>query len=338
MTSLKNYGSAPYGYQLIDKLLYPLEKESKIRKEIFQIFTDCKRLKTTAEKINQKGFRTRSNSKFTDTTILRLLTDPIVLGVENETPAIISQDTFDTVQKILSTQESKARLPVHLFSGIVYCGNCDTKMRVFSSISKKYTCPDCRRKIDKNDLEKIYLSQLKEYSLTSSKLNQKHSLLNSINKRWKGLDDESKIQLIKSATDRITVLGKEVEITFYSLSSKDINDGTLATEQSQVSVKNTNTSKIVNKKTSKKERRVPIVKEAIKELFGNIQSPDSLQIGDGEVNLIFRQCQEFEKNKAKKDQVFNIAFSTFLRTQGYWSYIKESLPFDVIEVAPRNRK
>ncbi len=332
MSLLKNLGSPPYGYQLIDNLLIPIEAESKIRKEIFEIFINCKRLKTTAEKLNQKGFRTRSKSKFTDTTILRLLTDPIVLGVENETPAIISQDTFDTVQKILSTQESTARLPVHLFSGIIFCGNCDTKMRVFSSISKKYTCPECRRKIDKNDLEKIYLSQLENFT------NQKYSKLKSLKNRWKGLDDESKIQLIKSATDRITVLGKEVEIKFYSLSSKDINDGTLATEQSQVSVKNTNASKIKNKKPSKKERRVPIVKEAIKELFGDIQSPDSLQIGDGEVNLIFRQCQEFEKNKGKKDQVFNIAFSTFLRTQGYWSYIKESLPFDVIEVAPRNRK
>jgi len=338
MTSNKHTGSIPYGYQFLDKGIAIEKIESKIRKEIYEIFIDCKRLKTTAEKINQKGFRTRSNSKFTDTTILRLLTDSIVLGIENETPAIISQETFDTAQKILSTQESTARLPVHLFSGIVYCGNCDTKMRVFSSISKKYTCPDCRRKIDKSDLEKIYLSQLKEYSLTSYQFNQKPSLLNSINKRWKGLDDESKIQLIKSATDRITVLGKEVEITFYSLSSKDINDGTLATEQSQVSVKNTNTSKVENKKPSKKERRIPIVKAAIVELFGEIKSPDSLQIGDGEVNLIFRQCKELEKNKAKKDQVFNIAFSTFLRTQGYWSYIKESLPFNVVEVAPRNRQ
>jgi len=338
MTTSKYTGTPPYGYELINKILSPIENETNIRKEIYEIFIDNKRLKTTAEKINQKGFRTRLNSKFTDTTILRLLTDPIVLGIENETPAIISQETFDTVQKILSTQESTARLPVHLFSGIVYCGNCDTKMRVFSSISKKYTCPDCRRKIDKNDLEKIYLSQLKEYSLSSSQLNQKPSLLNSINKRWKGLDDESKIQLIKSATDRITVLGKEVEITFYSLSSKDINDGTLATEQSQVSAQSTNSQQIKNKKLTKKERRLPIVKAAIQELFGEIKPPESLQIGDGEVYQIFCQCQELEKNKTKKDQVFNIAFSTFLRTQGYWDFIKESLPFDVVEVAPRNRK
>ena len=93
-----------------------------------------------------------------------------------------------------------------------------------------------------------------------------------------------------------------------------------------------------NKKVTKKERRLPIVRAAIKELFGEINSPDTLQIGDGEVNLIFRQCQELEQDKPKKDQVFNIAFSTFLRTQGYWSFIKESLPFDVIEVAPRHRK
>jgi len=332
MTSLNQKGSAPYGYQFLDKALTIVKIESKVRKEIYEIFINCKRLKTTAEKINQRGYQTRSNSKFTDTTILRLLTDPIVLGIENETPAIISQEKFDTVQKILSTQESTARLPVHLFSGIVYCGNCDTKMRVFSSISKKYTCPDCRRKIDKNDLEKIYLSQLENYT------NHKSSKFKSIKKRWKSLDDESKIQLIKAATNRITVLGKEVEITFYSLSSKDINDGTLATQQSQVSAQNTNSQQIINKKVTKKERRLPIVRAAIKELFGEINPPDTLQIGDGEVNLIFRQCQELEQDKPKKDQVFNIAFSTFLRTQGYWSFIKESLPFDVIEVAPRHRK
>ena len=78
MKSLNHTGSAPYGYQFLDKVLTIVKIESKIRKEIYTIFIDCKRLKTTAEKINQKGFRTRSNSKFTDTTILRLLTDPIV--------------------------------------------------------------------------------------------------------------------------------------------------------------------------------------------------------------------------------------------------------------------
>lgn len=177
-----------------------------------------------------------------------------------------------------------------------------------------------------------------DYALLSNKLSQKTDQIDSINDRWKGLSDEDKIQFIKSSTDRITVLGKEVEITFYSLSSKDINDGTLATDEPQVIAQNTNTTSPHTKRLTKKERRVPIVKTAIKELFGEIQSPSSLQIGDGEVNLIFRQCKELEKENAKKDQVFNIAFSTFLRTQGYWSYIKESLPFDVIEVAPRNRK
>lgn len=337
MPASKHSGLAPYGYQLIDKVLVPVENEANIRTEIFEIFIDCQRLKTTADRINKKGYTTRSGSQFSDTTILRLLTDPIVLGIENKTPAIVSKKTFDTVQTILTTQESIARLPVHLFSGIVYCGNCDTKMRVFSSLSKKYTCPDCRRKIEKNDLEKIFQSQLKDYALSSSNLSIQTAQVDSINRCWKELSDDAKIQFIKSSTDRITVLGKEVEITFYSLSS-DINDGHLATDEPQVIAQSTNTKNIKAKRPTKKERRVPIVITAIEELFGKIHAPDSFQIGDGEVNLIFRQCKELEKEYPKKDQVFNIAFSTFLRTQGYWSYIKECLPFDVIEVAPRNRK
>lgn len=111
----KYSGSIPYGYHLIDHKLVPIESESNIRIEIFEIFIDCQRLKTTADRLNKKEYTTRSGSKFTDTTVLRLLTDPIVLGIENQSPAIVSKETFDTVQKILSTQESTARLPVHLF-------------------------------------------------------------------------------------------------------------------------------------------------------------------------------------------------------------------------------
>lgn len=252
MSASKYSGLAPFGYQLIDMVLVPVENEASIRSEIFDIFIDCQRLKTTANRMNEKGYTTRSGSQFTDTTILRLLTDPIVLGIKSQTPATVSKEIFDTVQTILSTQESTARFPVHPFSGIVYCGNCDTKMRVFSSLSKKYTCPDCRRKIEKSDLEKIYQSQLKEFALSSSQLSQNTSQIDSISDRWEALPNEAKIQFIKFSTDRITVLGKEVEITFYSLSSKHINDGTLATDEPQVIAQNTNPQTGIAKKQLKK--------------------------------------------------------------------------------------
>ena len=193
-------GAAPYGFVWKDKKLEINPKEAVVRKEIFGIFLETKRFKTTAKVLNEKGYRTRNGSKFSDASVKRLLTDTIAKGLKRTNystqkadgnwqvkpesewiyqtvPKIVSEELFDKVNAIIKTQQASkkkpARLPVHPFSGLVYCGCKEgtekLKMRVYSSITDKYTCPDCRRKIVKSDLENIYKQQLKNFILSPKK-------------------------------------------------------------------------------------------------------------------------------------------------------------------------
>ena len=74
-------GQAPYGYKWEGKELFIDQKEEPIRKLIYELFIEHKRKGTVAQILNDKGFRTRNGSKFSDTTVGRLLTDPIAKGV-----------------------------------------------------------------------------------------------------------------------------------------------------------------------------------------------------------------------------------------------------------------
>jgi len=194
-------GAAPFGYVWKDKKMELEPKESKIRKEIFNIFLENKRFKTTARLLNEKGYRTRNGSKFSDASVKRLLTDTIAKGLKRTNyskqtddgnwevrpesewifqtaPKIVSEKIFDKVNAIIISQQASkkkpTRLPVHPFSGLVFCGCKEgsekLKMRVYSSTKEKYTCPDCRRKIPKTDLENIYKEQLKNFILSPKKL------------------------------------------------------------------------------------------------------------------------------------------------------------------------
>jgi site-specific DNA recombinase len=190
-------GAAPYGYRWEDKELVLDPIESPIRKEMYSLFLKHKRKQTVSETLNKKGYRTRNGSKFTDTTILRLLRDPIAKGLRRANytksrgekkhwdikpesewvfipcPAIIPEELWNQVNDILDEQERaltpRTKTTVHLFSGILHC-NCGEKMYV-PSRTTKYQCRKCRsRTIDKNDMEEIYFEYLKSFLLSKSDL------------------------------------------------------------------------------------------------------------------------------------------------------------------------
>lgn len=190
-------GAAPFGYQWEGKRLTVNPEEAPIRKLMFELFLEHRRKKTVARLLNQRGFRTRNGSEFTDTTVDRLLTDPIAKGmrranytkstgdkkhwklkpedqwVYSDIEPIVCEDLWEKCNASLASQkESGKRVPrksaLHLFAGITSC-HCGGKMYVPSN-SKKYTCVKCRNKIPAEDLEAIYQEQLKDFLLSEDDL------------------------------------------------------------------------------------------------------------------------------------------------------------------------
>jgi len=186
-------GHAPFGYQWQDGKMIPHPEEAPVRKLMYERFQRHRRKKTVCNELNEAGYRTRAGVKWTDHTLERLLQDPTAKGqyrchhtartderrnwelkpesewVWLEVEPIVSEDLWAECNRILTEQRRKRRpsgpRPVHLFSGLVYCATCKTKMYVPSN-TPKYVCQKCRNKIPIVDLDGIYLEQLKGFFLS----------------------------------------------------------------------------------------------------------------------------------------------------------------------------
>lgn len=193
-------GIAPFGYKWESNQLLVDENEAPVRKLMFELFLEHRRKKTIARILNERGYRTRKGGKWSDTTIDRLLTDPIAKGkrrayhtktvdkkkqwllkpesewVYSEVEPIVSEETWNQVNTILDKQRKSRRKvskkTVHLFSGLAYC-HCGNKMYVPKrgpNHTPKYICYKCRNKIPVDDLNAVYQEQLKSFLLSPAQL------------------------------------------------------------------------------------------------------------------------------------------------------------------------
>jgi site-specific DNA recombinase len=189
-------GAAPFGYRWEGRELVPDPKESPIRRRVYELFVTHRRKKAVARLLNQEGLRTRNGSKFTDTTVDRLIRDTTAKGTRRAnytkstgdkkhwvlkpetdwvlTPveAIVSEELWTQCNAILDERRVNGKVPAkrvsHLFAGVVFC-QCGTKMYVDAGYPK-YVCRKCRNKIPADDLEAIFREQLKEFFLSSDEL------------------------------------------------------------------------------------------------------------------------------------------------------------------------
>jgi site-specific DNA recombinase len=241
-------GAAPFGYQWKDKNLVPDPQEAPIRKLIYELFLEHKRKKTVARLLNQKGYRTRNGSKFSDTTVDRLLADPSAKGlrrsnytktqgnkkawkfkpqeewVYTEIEPIISEDLWNQCNAILEQRKKDGKKPsrkaVHLFTGLIYC-HCGQKMYIPSN-SPKYICYKCRNKINAQDMESIFHEQLKNFFFSEKEI---AGYLASADKNLKEKQEliiamEKEKQKIKTEMDKIMKLYLDDQITSQGFGSQ----------------------------------------------------------------------------------------------------------------------
>jgi site-specific DNA recombinase len=189
-------GAAPYGYAWVEQKLVIDENEAPIRKEMYELFREHRRKKTVARFLNERGYRTRNGSNFSDTTVDRLLRDSTAKGIRrtnytvsddttkawklkpesewvfHDVDPIVSVELWDEVNAILDGQrvagKRQTRRVAHLFAGYAFC-ECGSKMYVPSN-SPKYVAKCCRLKIGVKDLEDVFKAELTGFVFSPDEL------------------------------------------------------------------------------------------------------------------------------------------------------------------------
>ena len=186
-------GSAPFGYHWVKGQLVPHPEQAPIRRLIYEFYLEHRRKRTVARLLTDAGYRTQKGRPFTPIAIERLIKDPTAKGLHRrnyttrspdntatllkpetewewvEVEPIVSEELWEQCNAILKEnwqpQKRRAKRPAHLFTGLVFCGNCSGKLYVLSN-SPKYVCQACRTKIPKSDLEIVFREQLKAFFLS----------------------------------------------------------------------------------------------------------------------------------------------------------------------------
>lgn len=224
-------GNILYGYKVEDKKIVINEEQAPAVRFIFEEYAKGTSKVEIVKQLNEMGYRTNNNKKFTTSSIQNSLLNQKYIGlyknnfVENNNyyPAIIDKTIFDKVQERLKYNQrygGKSKFDF-ILSGKAYCGHCGASMIGMSGTSKTgklhayYTCLErnkrhtCKKHNEpKQELEDKVINTIREKVLKTANIEAIADKLvkeydNNINS-LKIKEYEAKIKEIEKQFDNIT--------------------------------------------------------------------------------------------------------------------------------------
>jgi len=134
-----------------------------------------------------------------------------------EVEPLVSEDLWDRCNELLVNSVNHIARPtkrtVHLFAGLAFCG-CGEKMYAPRN-SPKYVCGKCRTKIPTEDLEGIFVEQLKSFLISNDQVDS------FLNRAREGLaEKEALLETRKKEVDRVR---QEVDRSYRLYLDKEIS-------------------------------------------------------------------------------------------------------------------
>lgn len=174
-------GTIPLGYKIDEDKNYVIDENSAfLVKQIYEKYASGHTIKEIIEELNNAGYKSTAGRKFNYNSLHTILTNKKYIGIyeclgvvlENSTPRIIDDATFENVQqKLKANKKAPARTKSsvdYYLTGKLFCGNCGNNMVGDSGTSKTgathfyYSCIEkkrrhgCKKKSVKKDwIEKI---------------------------------------------------------------------------------------------------------------------------------------------------------------------------------------
>lgn len=192
-------GQPSLGFDVKDKRLIHNEKEADIMRQIYDRFEDELSYRGLTVWLNSRGYKTKRGTTFAQSTVKRLLTNPIYKGYQSfgkrvggarvldknapvfkaNVEPIISEEQFERVQYLIKTKKNEKRQLKHgqifLLSGLCKC-ECGSSLDGYPQFKKSngklycyYICHDHTQKgtciykirIPKEDLETKVIEEVR---------------------------------------------------------------------------------------------------------------------------------------------------------------------------------
>jgi site-specific DNA recombinase len=210
------------------KILYLDKNEAKTVRKIYQVYLETRSIRETARRLNAGGHKTRTGSRWSATTVSRILTTPTYVGklcygkrktdldtgkikradksnwklVDGVHKGIVPPETFELAQETLmaTAQKPKRRARFYPLSGLLRCGKCGRSMHGYTytkpngSVYSYYKCPRKRPYDDKKDCDGLTVpaERLEEFvAETLEGLSNDKAFLADKEKMLKALQEEA---------------------------------------------------------------------------------------------------------------------------------------------------